>query len=442
MAGDYIITGGRPLNGTVRVPAAKNSVLPLLAASLLCSGPVRLCGVPELADVAESLALLRSAGCTAERQGGGCAGGRGARQRDAGGRPGGPDAGIHPVLRPAAGPAGPGTDRAARGCRIGARPIDLHLAGLVQMGACPQLEGERLLLTAPAGLHGADITLRFPSVGATETLLLAAALAQGGDDPGGAAREPEIEDLAAFLNRCGGRVQGRGHRHGAGAGGAAAARMQLCAPAGPDHGSHLCLCPRSGWGRVELAGCARPGCMRRCWKFWNKWGAALCAGAMLPLLPGSGGCTGGRVFTGAYPALATDAAPAAGGGAALRGGTRQHRGRHLRAAVRLRGRLCGAGRPGAGGGPHPVCGTRRHPAGTVLEAPDLRGGAALVIAALAAQGSSRITHTEFIDRGYADFAQKLTALGGQIARETPRGADCPKKELQKRKFDLHSRQKR
>jgi len=69
--------------------------------------------------------------------------------------------------------------------------------------------------------------------------------------------------------------------------------------------------------------------------------------------------------------------------------------------------------------------------GTVLEAPDLRGGAALVIAALAAQGRSRITHTEFIDRGYADFAQKLTALGGQIARETPRGADCPKKRTSK-----------
>ena len=68
---------------------------------------------------------------------------------------------------------------------------------------------------------------------------------------------------------------------------------------------------------------------------------------------------------------------------------------------------------------------------TVLEAPDLRGGAALVIAALAAQGSSRITHTEFIDRGYADFAQKLTTLGGQIARETPRGADCPKKRTSK-----------
>ena len=177
MAGDYIITGGRPLNGTVRVPAAKNSVLPLLAASLLCSGPVRLCGVPELADVAESLALLRSVGCTASRQG--------ADVRV----DGVPGSGTL-----AAGPAGrmrasilfcaPLLARLGRaqtvlpgGCRIGARPIDLHLAGLVQMGACPQLEGERLLLTAPAGLHGADITLRFPSVGATETLLLAAALA-------------------------------------------------------------------------------------------------------------------------------------------------------------------------------------------------------------------------------------------------------------------------
>ena len=69
--------------------------------------------------------------------------------------------------------------------------------------------------------------------------------------------------------------------------------------------------------------------------------------------------------------------------------------------------------------------------GAEAAAPDLRGGAALVIAALAAQGSSRITHTEFIDRGYADFAQKLTALGGQIARETPHGADCPKKRTSK-----------
>ena len=177
MAGDWIITGGRPLQGRVEVPAAKNSVLPLLAASLLCSGPVRLQNVPRLTDVEDCLALLRGVGCTAGWQG---------AELAVQGQP----------LRTDLAPEAAGRMRASilfcapllarlgrvstvlpGGCRIGARPIDLHLAGLVQMGACPQLEGERLLLTAPAGLYGADITLRFPSVGATETLLLAAALA-------------------------------------------------------------------------------------------------------------------------------------------------------------------------------------------------------------------------------------------------------------------------
>ena len=97
------------------------------------------------------------------------------------------------------------------GCRIGARPIDLHLAGLAKMGAVELEAGEgRLVLTAPSGLHGAEITLRFPSVGATETLLLAAACARGRTILRGAAREPEITDLAAFLNRCGGCIEGAG----------------------------------------------------------------------------------------------------------------------------------------------------------------------------------------------------------------------------------------
>ena len=138
----------------------------------------------------------------------------------------------------------------------------------------------------------------------------------------------------------------------------------------------------------------------------------------------------GRVFTGAYPALATDAAPllaavllCAEGPGSIEDVIFERRFGCAAGFAALGGRVRVEGRtlyaePG---------GTLQ---GTVLEAPDLRGGAALVIAALAAQGSSRITHTEFIDRGYADFAQKLTALGGQIARETPRGADCPKKELQ------------
>ena len=142
----------------------------------------------------------------------------------------------------------------------------------------------------------------------------------------------------------------------------------------------------------------------------------MCAGAMLPLLPGSGGCTGRggcspghtrRWPPGSIEDVIFERRFGCAAGFAALGGR-----------VRVEGRTLYA-EPG---------GTLQ---GTVLEAPDLRGGAALVIAALAAQGSSRITHTEFIDRGYADFAQKLTALGGQIARETPRGADCPKKRTSK-----------
>ena len=176
MAGDWIITGGRPLQGRVEVPAAKNSVLPLLAASLLCSGPVRLQNVPRLTDVEDCLALLRGVGCTAGWQG---------AELVVQGQP----------LRTDLAPEAAGRMRASilfcapllarlgrvstvlpGGCRIGARPIDLHLQGLAQMGVrqLPAAPGQ-LTLYAPAGLRGAEICLSFPSVGATETLLLAAA---------------------------------------------------------------------------------------------------------------------------------------------------------------------------------------------------------------------------------------------------------------------------
>ena len=134
MAGDWIITGGRPLQGRVEVPAAKNSVLPLLAASLLCSGPARLQNVPRLTDVEDCLALLRGVGCTAGWQG---------TELVVQGQP----------MRTDLAPEAAGRMRASilfcapllarlgrvstvlpGGCRIGARPIDLHLQGLAQMG--------------------------------------------------------------------------------------------------------------------------------------------------------------------------------------------------------------------------------------------------------------------------------------------------------------------
>ena len=170
MAGDFIITGGRPLSGTVRIPAAKNSVLPLLAATILCSGPVRLRNVPPLADVDTSLRLLRGAGGAACRQGRDVLVERAPTTCRL-------DAKAAAQMRASILFCAPLLARLGRaetslpgGCNIGARPIDLHLEGLARMGAKELDAGAgKLVLAAPGGLHGTDFTLRFPSVGATET---------------------------------------------------------------------------------------------------------------------------------------------------------------------------------------------------------------------------------------------------------------------------------
>ena len=405
MGGDLIITGGVPLNGTVHIPAAKNSVLPLLAASLLCSGTVRLLAVPQLADVDTSLVLLRGAGCAARWQGS--------------------DITVQSMpsvcrLEPEAAArmrasilfCAPLLARLGRvetvlpgGCRIGARPIDLHLSGLAQMGAYCCEEGTRLILTAPAGLHGADITLGFPSVGATETLLLAAVCAQG-------AGTGTV------------RVQGRRVLYG----------CSFAPMADRIVASTLaCACAAAG-GRVELTGCA-PAVYAPLLEILAQMGCGIETGPESAVIVRSGALHGaGRVFTGVYPALATDAAPllaaamlcadsvssiedvvferrfaCADGFAAFGADVRvQQRTLHIRPVRQLQG--------------------------AEAAAPDLRGGAALVIAALAARGRSRIADTGHIDRGYACFVQMLTELGAQIEREMPCGSTCEKKTPSKKQI--------
>lgn len=290
-----------PLNGTVRIPAAKNSVLPLLAASLLCSGTVRLLAVPQLADVDTSLVLLRGAGCTARWQG---------SDITVQGMPSvcrlEPEAAAQ--MRASILFCAPLLARLGRvetvlpgGCRIGARPIDLHLSGLAQMGAHCREEGTRLILTAPAGLHGADITLGFPSVGATETLLLAAVCAQGETVLRGAAREPEIVDLAAFLNRCGGCVQGAGTGTVRVQGRRVLYGCSFAPMADRIVASTLaCACAAAG-GRVELTGCA-PAVYAPLLEILAQMGCGIETGPESAVIVRSGALHGaGRVFTGVYP---------------------------------------------------------------------------------------------------------------------------------------------
>lgn len=294
--------------------------------------------------------------------------------------------------------------------------------------------GTRLILTAPAGLHGADITLGFPSVGATETLLLAAVCAQGETVLRGAAREPEIVDLAAFLNRCGGCVQGAGTGTVRVQGRRVLYGCSFAPMADRIVASTLaCACAAAG-GRVELTGCA-PAVYAPLLEILAQMGCGIETGPESAVIVRSGALHGaGRVFTGVYPALATDAAPLLAAAMLCADSVSS-----IEDVVFERRFACADGFAAFGADVQvqqrtlhirPV----RQLQGAEAAAPDLRGGAALVIAALAARGRSRIADTGHIDRGYACFVQMLTELGAQIEREMPCGSTCEKKTPSKKQI--------
>ena len=202
----YIVEGGRPLEGSVRVHGAKNSVLPILAACLLAPGECVIHNCPELSDVRASLDILRRLGCRAERQGE-------AVVVDASAPTGWevPDALMREMrssvifLGAILGRMGQAQLCAPGGCELGPRPIDLHLAAIRALGgAVEEAEGG---LRCSGRLRGADIVLSLPSVGATENAMLAAVSAHGDTTITNAAREPEIVDL---LNTLGADVRGAG----------------------------------------------------------------------------------------------------------------------------------------------------------------------------------------------------------------------------------------
>lgn len=437
MAGDWIITGGRPLQGRVEVPAAKNSVLPLLAAALLCSGPVRLQNVPRLTDVEDCLALLRGVGCTAGWQGAALAVQGQPMRTDLAPEAAGRMRASILFCAPLLARLGRVSTVLPGGCRIGARPIDLHLQGLAQMGVrqLPAAPGQ-LTLYAPAGLRGAEICLGFPSVGATETLLLAAATAQGQTVLHGAAREPEIVDLAAFLNACGGCVEGAGTDTIRVQGRRCLAGCTFAPMADRIIASTLACAVAAAGGRVELAGCA-PGLYAPLLEILEQMGCTVERAHDAAAISRFGALRGaGNVHTAPYPGLATDAAPllaavmlCAQGESSLQDRVFENR------------FACAGGFAALGANVRVAERTLYvQPAGALhgakLTAPDLRGGAALVIAALAARGSSRLSGTEFIRRGYADLDRLLAGLGAQIWQEIPARRGLAKKTPMKKQFCL------
>lgn len=412
-----ILRGGIPLSGEQQVQGAKNSSLPILGACMLAEGKTTLRNCPKLSDVKAACDILSCLGCRVSWQ-------DDLLQVDSSNllRSDIPEQLMNQMRSSiifmgallsrcgAAHVCFPG------GCDIGQRPIDLHLLGLQKMGVVIQETHGCLDCYAPNGLKGADISLSFPSVGATENILLAAVMAKGETVIRNAATEPEIVDLIGYLSCCGAKIYGAGQStlridgvtrlHGT---------EYTIMPDRIVAATHLCAAAITG-GEVLLKQ-ANPSHLSGILPFFEETGCRIVTDAdsiyirsKLPLRAFS------TVRTMPYPGFPTDAQPLLMAVATLAQGTGmfietifENRFRHvpelqkLGANIRLDGRV--AVIEGVSG-----------LSGAKLQATDLRGGAALVIAGLAAKGRTEITDVEYIDRGYYKIEEQLSALGGQIIR--------------------------
>ena len=411
----YWIRGQIPLEGRVEIPAAKNSVLPLMAASLLTRGPVTLEGVPRLADVDTGIRLLTQLGAAAEW--------KGENLEIEEPRDWNPEipAALAGAMRGSVFYLAPVLTRTGRvtlpmpgGCNLGPRQIDIHLEGLCRMGARLHWHGGKMTLLAPEGLKGVEYTLRLPSVGATETLVMAAATARGNTLLRGVACEPEIQDLAAFLNQCGARIRG--------AGGPVIQVEGVSSLAGgrwrpiPDRiaAATYAGAVAAAGGKVTLDRCPVEE-TRLFLDLLERMGCQVERGENQVTVTREGPLLGGvDLVARAYPGFPTDMLPLA---AAV---LLQGKGYSRLTDTLFRNRFaCGEGFRAMGARVYPQEGGILIQGGVPLwgakvKAPDLRGGAALVLAALGARGQTLLWDQGHIARGYPDLAGTLKTLGAWI----------------------------
>ena len=411
-----LVRGGQPLHGEVTIQGAKNSVLPILAATVLTGDRVVLRGCPRLRDVDASIRILQSLGCRAQWEGDALTVDTAALNRCE----------ISDILmremRSSAIFLGAVLARLGRAdisypgeCELGPRPSDLHLSGLRDLGADIREEGGILHCTA-SRLAGRELMLSLPSVGATENLMLAACGAEGTTVISNAAREPEIVDLQDFLNACGAEVSGAGSTSVTIRGGKPLHGCEFrCMPDRIVAATYLCACASAG-GEVYLRGARErhlatvADALRQagCTVAGDGEGIACrCRRRLRAVRP---------VRTAPYPGFPTDAQAVLMAAMLKSRGTTvfeenifENRYRHVDELTRMGAEIRVAGRVAV------VTGVERL-SGAAVRCTDLRGGAALCVAALAADGETRIFETAHIDRGYEDIVRDLRALGADVVR--------------------------
>ncbi len=413
----FVVTGGRKLFGEAEVQGAKNSALPILAATILTRGENLLFNCPMLSDVDASMRILRYLGCDAYEQSGAViVNSDGLRENDI------PDSLMREMrssivfLGALLARTGYAKLSFPGGCELGPRPIDLHLKALRKMGAKISERYGVIECRAENGLKGAKIDLSFPSVGATENIILAAVRAEGPTTIINAAREPEITDLCDFLNEAGAEIYGAGEGVIVINGGkelygashniipdriVAATLMSSAAVTG----SEITL---RGVVQNHLSAVIPVFEETGCKAVFNDGDLLFSAPERLKSMR--------LVRTMPYPGFPTDAQAVLMAAATLCDGTSvfaenifENRFKHVEGLTRLGADINVQGRVAVVNGVKSLYGAK-------IEARDLRGAAALVTAALAAEDKTEIYGIEYLERGYESYEVLLSSLGADVRK--------------------------
>ena len=408
------VRGGSRLEGKCLVHGSKNASLPIIAASLICPAETELNNVPRLRDVDSALKILRHLGCCAEQRGNDVyINSTGISENKI------PHALMlemrSSVIFMGALLARCGEARLSLpgGCQLGKRPIDIHISALRKMGAEIDEDGSNIYCRA-AKLRGCELFLPFPSVGATENIMLTASAAEGETVIKGAAREPEIEALAEYMRRLGCNVIGDG--------------TDTIVISGTEPKAHLCYrvisdrivaatlaCAAAcAGGDVELRS-VDAGHFSTVLHFLKQAGCDIICDKHTVRIRSDGKLSGvGDVCTQPYPGFPTDAQPVlmaallkTQGRTIITENIFENRYRQAEQLCRLGADIQIDGRVAKINGVERLVGAR-------LEATDLRGGAAMIVAGLGADGETEIFDEGHIKRGYENLDQVLRSLGADI----------------------------